>query len=151
MDLPPGTGDIQLTLVQTVPLTGAVVVTTPQDISLADAVKAWRMFDRVNVPVLGVVENMSYYICSHCGQREEVFDSGGGERVAKKYNVPFLGAVPILTKIRVSGDSGTPVAADDSLPEQAAIMRSIARNVAAQVSIRNAGRSASSTVDIQLS
>jgi ATP-binding protein involved in chromosome partitioning len=151
MDLPPGTGDIQLTLVQTVPLTGAVVVTTPQDISLADAVKAWKMFDRVNVPVLGVVENMSYFICSHCGERENVFDSGGGERVARENNVPFLGAVPIVTKIRMSGDSGTPVAADDGLPEQAAIMRSIARNVAAQVSIRNAQRSVSSTVDIQLS
>jgi ATP-binding protein involved in chromosome partitioning len=151
MDLPPGTGDIQLTLVQTVPLTGAVVVTTPQDISLADAVKAWRMFDRVNVPVLGVVENMSYYICSHCGQREEVFDNGGGERVAKENNVPFLGEVPIVTRIRMAGDAGVPVAADDNVPEQAAIMRAIARNVAAQVSIQNARRASAPAVDIQLS
>ena len=150
MDLPPGTGDIQLTLVQTIPLTGAVVVTTPQDISLADALKAWKMFDKVSVPVLGVVENMSYYVCSHCGHREEIFDSGGGRRTAENLGVPFLGDVPLNTSIRVSGDTGKPIAADDRAPEQAATLRKIARNVAAQVSIRNAARATAPAVDIQL-
>jgi ATP-binding protein involved in chromosome partitioning len=150
MDLPPGTGDIQLTLVQTIPLTGAVVVTTPQDISLADALKAWKMFDKVNVPVLGVVENMSYFVCSHCGAREEIFDNGGGKKAAEQLGVPFLGDVPLYTNIRVSGDTGTPIVADPKAPVQSAIIRSIARNVAAQVSIRNAARAAAPAVDIQL-
>lgn len=150
MDLPPGTGDIQLTLVQTIPLTGAVVVTTPQDISLADALKAWKMFDKVNVPVLGVVENMSYFICTHCGEREEIFDNGGGRRTAEKLGVPFLGEIPIFTNIRVSGDRGIPIAADGKAPVQAEIIQKIARNTAAQVSIRNAARGASPAVDIQL-
>lgn len=150
MDLPPGTGDIQLTLVQTIPLTGAVVVTTPQDISLADALKAWKMFDKVNVPVLGVVENMSYFICSHCGAREEIFDNGGGKKAAEQLGVPFLGEVPLYTNIRVSGDRGTPIVADPKAPVQSAIIRSIARNVAAQVSIRNAARAGAPAVDIQL-
>ena len=150
MDLPPGTGDIQLTLVQTIPLTGAVVVTTPQDISLADALKAWKMFDKVDVPVLGVVENMSYYICSHCGAREDIFDNGGGKRAAEQLGVPFLGEVPLYTSIRVSGDTGTPIVADPAAPVQSAILRSIARNVAAQVSIRNSARAGAPAVDIQL-
>ena len=150
MDLPPGTGDIQLTLVQTIPLTGAVVVTTPQDISLADALKAWKMFDKVDVPVLGVVENMSYYICSHCGAREDIFDNGGGRRAAEQLGVPFLGEVPLYTSIRVSGDTGTPIVADPAAPVQSAILRSIARNVAAQVSIRNSARAGAPAVDIQL-
>ena len=150
MDLPPGTGDVQLTLVQTIPLTGAVVVTTPQDVALADALKAWKMFDKVDVPVLGVVENMSYYVCSHCGSREEIFDNGGGKRTAEELGVPFLGEVPIVTSIRVSGDRGTPIAADPAAPAQAAIIRAIARNVAAQVSIRNAQRTSGASVDIQL-
>ncbi len=150
MDLPPGTGDIQLTLVQTIPLTGAVVVTTPQDISLADVMKAWKMFDKVSVPVLGVVENMSYYICSHCGNREEIFDNGGGKTAAADLGVPFLGEVPLYTNIRVSGDRGTPIVADKNAPVQSSIIRSIARNVAAQVSIRNAARAGSPAVDIQL-
>ena len=150
MDLPPGTGDIQLTLVQTIPLTGAVVVTTPQDISLADALKAWKMFEKVNVPVLGVVENMSYYLCAQCGHREEIFDTGGGRRTAEELGVPFLGEIPLYTAIRVSGDKGTPIAADDAAPAQADIVRKIARNVAAQVSIRNAARAAAPAVDIQL-
>jgi ATP-binding protein involved in chromosome partitioning len=150
MDLPPGTGDIQLTLVQTIPLTGAVVVTTPQDLSLADAMKAWKMFDKVNVPVLGVVENMSYFICSHCGSREEIFDNGGGKKAAAELGVPFLGEVPLYTNIRVSGDRGTPIVADQGAPVQSAIIRTIARNVAAQVSIRNAARAGAPAVDIQL-
>jgi ATP-binding protein involved in chromosome partitioning len=150
MDLPPGTGDIQLTLVQTIPLTGAVVVTTPQDISLADALKAWKMFEKVDVPVLGVVENMSYFVCSHCGEREDIFDNGGGKKAAEQIGVPFLGEVPLYTNIRVSGDRGTPIVADPEAPVQSAILRSVARNVAAQVSIRNAARAGAPGVDIQL-
>ncbi len=148
-DLPPGTGDIQLTLVQTIPLTGAVIVTTPQDISLADARKGYVMFEKVNVPILGIVENMSYYICSHCGQREEIFDNGGGKRAADELGVPFLGEIPIYTNIRISGDSGKPIAADSTKPQREIYLR-VARNMAAQVSIRNANQSAVPALDIQL-
>jgi ATP-binding protein involved in chromosome partitioning len=148
-DLPPGTGDIQLTLVQTIPLTGAVIVTTPQDISLADARKGYVMFEKVNVPILGIVENMSYYICSHCGQREEIFDNGGGKKAADELGVPFLGEIPIYTNIRISGDIGKPIAADTSKPQRDMYMH-VARNMAAQVSIRNANQTASPAVEIQL-
>jgi len=136
-DLPPGTGDIQLTLVQTIPLTGAVIVTTPQDVALADARKGLLMFNRVNVPVLGMVENMSYFICSHCGQREDIFDNGGGSRTAAELGVPFLGEIPIDTKIRVGGDQGKPIVALEPEKEVAQNIRKIARNLAAQISIRN--------------
>ena len=149
-DLPPGTGDIQLTLVQTIPLTGAVIVTTPQDISLADARKGFKMFEKVNVPILGIVENMSYYVCAHCGHREHIFDNGGGRRAAEELGSPFLGEIPIYTNIRVAGDRGKPVAADESTPEQAAIIAGIARNMAAQISIRNSKQGAGPAVDIQL-
>jgi len=146
-DLPPGTGDIQLTLVQTIPLTGAVVVTTPQDISLADARKGFAMFEKVNVPVLGIIENMSYHICSSCGHRDNIFDTGGGERSASELGVPFLGAIPLYTQIRVSGDTGRPIVLEEG--EHARIIRAIARNMAAQVSIRHAQQE-STAVDIQL-
>jgi ATP-binding protein involved in chromosome partitioning len=148
-DLPPGTGDIQLTLVQTIPLTGAVVVTTPQDISLADARKGFVMFEKVNVPVLGIIENMSYYVCSHCGTREEIFDNGGGKRAAGELGVPFLGEIPLFTNIRISGDTGRPIAADKSKPQREIYLQ-VARNVAAQVSIRNANQVAAPNVEIQL-
>lgn len=149
-DLPPGTGDIQLTLAQVIPLTGAVIVTTPQDVSLADVRKAVRMFEKVDVPILGIVENMSYFVCSHCGQREEIFDSGGGRRVAEEVGVPFLGDIPVHTSIRVSGDTGTPIVADDNhVAERDAIMR-IARNTAAQVSIRNRMRDGEGEISIEL-
>jgi ATP-binding protein involved in chromosome partitioning len=149
-DLPPGTGDIQLTLVQTLPLTGAVIVTTPQDISLADARKGVVMFQKVNVPILGLVENMSYYLCSHCGHRENIFDTGGGRRAAEELGIPFLGEIPLYTSIRVAGDTGHPVAADVGASEQRNVIAGIARNLAAQVSIRNAGLEAPPQVDIQL-
>jgi ATP-binding protein involved in chromosome partitioning len=136
-DLPPGTGDIQLTLVQTIPLTGAVIVTTPQDVALADARKGLVMFNKVNVPVLGIVENMSYYICSHCGHRENIFDSGGGSRTAQELGVPFLGEIPIDTNIRVGGDRGDPIVHGDPKGQQSQVIRRIARNLAAQISIRN--------------
>jgi ATP-binding protein involved in chromosome partitioning len=148
-DLPPGTGDIQLTLVQTIPLTGAVIVTTPQDISLADARKGFKMFEKVNVPVLGIVENMSYYVCGHCGHRDDIFDNGGGRRAAEELGVPFLGDIPINTSIRVSGDQGKPISADESDLQAGAISK-IARIMAAQISIRNANQTAEAGVDIQL-
>lgn len=149
-DLPPGTGDIQLTLVQSIPLTGAVVVTTPQDVSLADARKAYVMFSKVNVPVLGIVENMSYFVCTHCGQREEIFDNGGGKRAAEELGVPFLGEIPIYTSIRMSGDSGKPIVADNRYNGQAEFIIRIARAMAAQVSIQNSLRDATPALDIQL-
>lgn len=150
-DLPPGTGDIQLTLVQTLPLTGAVIVTTPQDISLADARKGYVMFEKVQVPILGLIENMSYYVCRHCGQREEIFDNGGGRRAAEELGVPFLGEIPIYTSIRVSGDTGKPIVLDTTPNGPAEMIMRIARNMAAQVSIRNAAQPGGSEVDIQLS
>ena len=148
-DLPPGTGDIQLTLVQTIPLTGAVIVTTPQDISLADARKGFKMFEKVNVPVLGIIENMSYYVCTHCGQREEIFDSGGGKRAAEELGVPFLGEIPIYTNIRVSGDIGKPIVLNEHAKIQSELILKIARNMAARVSVRNASGQAPA-VEIQL-
>ncbi len=148
-DLPPGTGDIQLTLVQTIPLTGAVIVTTPQDVALADARKGLVMFNKVNVPVLGIVENMSYYICSHCGHRENIFDSGGGSRTASELEVPFLGEIPIDTRIRVGGDQGTPIVVMDEQSQQAQTIRLISRNLAAQLSILHAS-SPSQKVEILL-
>lgn len=136
-DLPPGTGDIQLTLVQTIPLTGAVIVTTPQEVALADARKGLVMFTKVNVPVLGIIENMSYFVCSHCGQRENIFDSGGGSKTAAELGVPFLGEIPINTAIRVGGDRGKPIVSGEPDSDHAQAIRKIARNLAAQISIRN--------------
>jgi ATP-binding protein involved in chromosome partitioning len=149
-DLPPGTGDIQLTLVQTIPLTGAVIVTTPQDISLADARKGFAMFQRVNVPVLGIIENMSYYVCSQCGHRDHIFDNGGGRRAAEELGVPFLGDIPLTTAIRVSGDTGKPIVLEEAGGVLADAITLIARNMAAQVSIRNAREQDRPGVEIQL-
>ena len=113
VDLPPGTGDAQLTLTQKIHLSGAVIVTTPQDVSLIDARKGLAMFQKVNVPVLGIVENMSYYICPKCGNREEIFKHGGGERTATQLRVPFLGEIPLDPKVAIGGDSGTPIVAGE--------------------------------------
>ena len=139
-DLPPGTGDIQLTLVQTIPLTGAMIVTTPQDVALADAKKGLVMFNRVNVPELGIIENMSYFICGHCGQRENIFDNGGGKRTAENLNVPFLGEIPIDTKVRIGGDKGDPIVHSEPDSGQGKIIRDIARRLAAQISIQYLGK-----------
>lgn len=109
IDLPPGTGDAQLTLVQQVPVTGGVVVTTPQDVATLDVQRGLAMFAQVNTPVFGVVENMSYFECPKCGTRDELFGSGGGERVAQTFGVPLLGRLPLLPEIRMSGDTGTPL------------------------------------------
>jgi len=135
-DLPPGTGDIQLTLVQQIPLSGAVIVTTPQEMSLADARRGMAMFQKVNVPILGVVENMSYFV-SASGERENIFDNGGGKRVAEQFKVPFLGEIPIYTKIRIGSDTGRPIVDSEPESEPAKIFLTIARNLAAQVSISN--------------
>jgi ATP-binding protein involved in chromosome partitioning len=108
-DMPPGTGDIQLTLSQMLPLTGSVIVTTPQDISLADARKGVRMFEKVSVPILGIIENMSFHVCSNCGHRDEIFSYGGGREAALELGVPFLGEIPIERRIREGGDKGVPI------------------------------------------
>ena len=149
-DMPPGTGDIQLTLVQTIPLTGAVIVTTPQDVALADAKKGLVMFNKVHVPVLGIVENMSYFICSHCGQRENIFDMGGGQRMAHELNVPFLGEIPIDTKVRVGGDKGDPIVHGEPNSQQGKIIQAIARQLAAQVSIQYLGTPSVPKIEILL-
>ncbi|MEP6769759.1 MAG: Mrp/NBP35 family ATP-binding protein [Acidobacteriota bacterium] len=113
IDLPPGTGDAQLTLTQKIHLSGAVIVTTPQDVSLIDARKGLAMFQKVNVPVLGIIENMSYFICPKCGHREEIFKHGGGEKTAKQLRVPFLGEIPLDPKVAIGGDSGRPIVAGE--------------------------------------
>jgi ATP-binding protein involved in chromosome partitioning len=136
VDLPPGTGDIQLTLAQQVPVSGAVIVTTPQDIALLDARKGLKMFEKVEVPVLGIVENMSIHICSECGHEEHIFGEGGGQRMAEQYNVDFLGGLPLDRRIREETDSGKPtvVAEPDSRISQ--IYREIARRTAAKLSLK---------------
>jgi ATP-binding protein involved in chromosome partitioning len=130
VDLPPGTGDAQLTLTQQVPLDGAVIVTTPQDVALIDARKGLAMFQRVNVPVLGVIENMSSYVCPSCGHREDIFKSGGGRRTAQQLGVPFLGEIPIDPAIVVGGDSGVPIVASHADSAAARAFRDAAETVA---------------------
>ena len=137
LDLPPGTGDAQLTIVQQVALAGAVIVTTPQDIALLDARKGLQMFRKTDVPILGIIENMSYYQCPQCGHREDIFDTGGGQRAAARYEVPFLGSVPLDIQIRLGGDRGTPIVAGEPESSVARAFREAARNVALQVAIHN--------------
>ncbi|MEZ5462132.1 iron-sulfur cluster carrier protein ApbC [Dokdonella sp.] len=141
IDLPPGTGDIQLTLCQRVPVSGAVIVTTPQDIALLDARKALKMFEKVNVPVLGIIENMSTHVCSQCGHEEHVFGEGGGARMAEQYDVPMLGSLPLDIRIREQADNGTPTVA--ALPDSdlAARYRDIARNASARLSLQARNKS----------
>jgi ATP-binding protein involved in chromosome partitioning len=130
VDMPPGTGDIQLTLAQKVPVTGAVIVTTPQDIALIDARKGLKMFEKVGVPIIGIVENMSIHICSKCGHAEHIFGEGGAERMCQEYKVPFLGALPLDIHIREQADSGRPSVVADPDGKVADIYRAIARKVA---------------------
>jgi ATP-binding protein involved in chromosome partitioning len=139
IDLPPGTGDAQLTLTQKAGLTGAVVVTTPQDVALIDARKGLAMFRKVNVPVLGIVENMSYFICRHCGEREEIFGHGGGKKTAEMLGVPFLGEVPLDPKVVVGGDTGEPIVVGDPSSPAALALKEVARLVAEQVTSGMAG------------
>ena len=136
-DLPPGTGDIQLTLVQTIPLTGAVIVTTPQEVSLIDARKALKMFERVNVPVLGIIENMSYFIAPDTGNRYDIFGSGGGEKTAEELQISFLGGIPIDQRIREGGDNGKPIVSEMPDSENTEIILNISRNLTEQVNKRN--------------
>ncbi|HUA20682.1 MAG TPA: Mrp/NBP35 family ATP-binding protein [Bryobacteraceae bacterium] len=134
IDLPPGTGDVQLSLIQTVLLTGAVVVTTPSDVSLEDARKAINMFQQVRVPLLGVVENMSYLECPHCKERIDVFSHGGGKKTADLMNVPFLGELPLDPAVRVGGDSGQPVTLGEAGAPFVAIAREVQRRAAEESS-----------------
>ena len=136
VDMPPGTGDIQLTLSQRVPLTGAVIVTTPQDIALIDARKAVTMFEKVGVPILGVVENMAVHVCSNCGHAEHIFGEGGGKRYAQEKNIDYLGALPLAMHIRLQADSGKPTVVADPDSEAAKIYKSVARQVAIKIASR---------------
>jgi ATP-binding protein involved in chromosome partitioning len=142
VDLPPGTGDIQLTLSQKVPVTGAVIVTTPQDIALIDARKGLKMFEKVGVPIVGIVENMSIHICSNCGRAEHIFGQGGAEKMCREYNVPFLGALPLDIRIREQADSGRPTVVADPDGATAQIYKEIARKVAVSVAEKAADFSA---------
>ena len=136
VDMPPGTGDIALTMSQRVPITGAVIVTTPQDIALIDAKKGLTMFEKVGVPVLGIVENMAVFCCPNCGHSEAIFGEGGGRRMAEQYGVDYLGALPLTTRIRQQADSGTPTVAADPDSEVASIYKAVARTVAVKVAVK---------------
>ncbi len=136
VDMPPGTGDIQLTLAQKVPVTGVVIVTTPQDIALIDARKGLKMFEKVGVPIVGIVENMAIHVCSNCGHSEHIFGEGGAERMCKDYNVPFLGGLPLDIRIREQADSGRPTVVADPDGKIAAIYKEIARKTAVFVAQR---------------
>ncbi len=136
VDLPPGTGDVTLSMAQSVPIAGAVVVTTPQSVSVADVRKAVGMFRQLNVPILGVVENMSYFVCGHCDERTEIFGNGGGRTMADDLEIPFLGEVPIDTRVRSGGDSGQPIVVAEPESLAALAFRQVAGKVASQVSIQ---------------
>lgn len=137
IDLPPGTGDIQLSLCQTIPLTGAVIVSTPQDLALEVASKAIAMFRKLKTPILGIVENMSYYVCPHCGERDEIFGHGGARHASEKLGYPFLGEIPLSSLIRSRSDHGEPMALDEDNNLYAKAFQDIAGAVAAQISIAN--------------
>ncbi|MBI5887488.1 MAG: iron-sulfur cluster carrier protein ApbC [Deltaproteobacteria bacterium] len=135
IDLPPGTGDVQLTLVQTIPLTGAVIVTTPQDIALIDARRAIKMFGEVKVPVIGIIENMSFFVCPHCNEKTEIFSKGGGEKTSERYCIPLLGKIPLDVEIREGGDAGKPIAVSKPDSANAKAFSEIAGMVAGKISI----------------
>src|SRR6185312_4990985 len=136
VDMPPGTGDIQLTLTQRVPVAGAVIVTTPQDIALLDAKKGLKAFEKVQVPVLGIIENMATHVCSNCGHEEHVFGEGGGARMAEQYGVPLLGSLPLDIRIREQADGGNPTVSAMPDSDLAMRYREIARNTAARLSLQ---------------
>ena len=147
VDLPPGTGDVQLTLCQAIPLTGAAVVSTPQDVALKVAQKAIAMFNQLNTPVLGIIENMASYACPSCGARDDVFGAGGARRAAERLGVPFLGEIPLATEIRTSSDRGRPIVLNEASPHAQAYV-AVAEKLAAQVSIRNMQRELTPLVQI---
>ncbi len=137
VDMPPGTGDIQLTLSQRVPMTGAVIVTTPQDIALLDAKKGIKMFEKVGVPILGIVENMAVHICSQCGHSEHIFGAEGGKKMAADYKMDYLGALPLDMQIRLQADNGRPTVVADPDGDVAAIYKAVARKVAVSIAAKN--------------
>ncbi|APW43825.1 iron-sulfur cluster carrier protein ApbC [Rhodoferax saidenbachensis] len=137
VDMPPGTGDIQLTLAQRVPLTGAVIVTTPQDIALLDAKKGIKMFEKVGVPILGIVENMAVHVCSNCGHVEHIFGADGGKKMATDYGMDYLGALPLALSIREQADSGKPTVVAEPDSEVAGLYKAVARKVAVSIAARN--------------
>ena len=136
VDLPPGTGDVQLSLCQSIPITGAVIVSTPQDVALNVAQKAITMFKKLNAPILGIVENMSYYICPHCNAREDIFGTGGARKIAERLELPFLGEIPLTRQVREASDAGRPVVLTDPESPAAKAFMGAAERIAAQVSIR---------------
>jgi ATP-binding protein involved in chromosome partitioning len=136
VDMPPGTGDIQLTLSQRVPMTGAVIVTTPQDIALLDAKKGIKMFEKVGVPILGIVENMAVHVCSKCGHTEHIFGEDGGKKMAAEYNMDYLGALPLDMQIRLQADNGRPTVVSDPDGDIAGIYKAIARQVAIKIAAK---------------
>jgi ATP-binding protein involved in chromosome partitioning len=142
IDLPPGTGDAQLSLTQLIPISGAVIVTTPQDVALADVVRGVAMFRKVQVPIIGVIENMSYFSCPHCHERSEIFSHGGGKKKAEELKVPFLGEIPLDVSIREGSDTGKPILAVNPESEQGKRLSEIARHVAGQLSVLNEERTA---------
>jgi ATP-binding protein involved in chromosome partitioning len=135
VDMPPGTGDVALSLSQTVPVSGAVVVTTPQTVSIADTRRAVKMYQKLNVPTLGLIENMSHFVCPNCDHESDIFGKGGGETLAKEVSVPFLGRIPIYEPIRVGGDTGVPITIGERESAAARAFRSTAQQLAAQLSI----------------
>jgi ATP-binding protein involved in chromosome partitioning len=137
VDMPPGTGDIQLTLSQRVPMTGAVVVTTPQDIALLDAKKGIKMFEKVGVPILGIVENMAVHVCSNCGHVEHIFGADGGKNMAADYGMDYLGALPLNIQIRLQADSGKPTVVADPDSDVAVLYKAVARKVAVSIAAKN--------------
>ncbi|MEI8170045.1 MAG: iron-sulfur cluster carrier protein ApbC [Rhodoferax sp.] len=137
VDMPPGTGDIQLTLSQRVPMTGAVVVTTPQDIALLDAKKGIKMFEKVGVPILGIVENMAVHVCSNCGHTEHIFGADGGKKMAAEYGMDYLGALPLDMQIRLQADNGKPTVVSDPDSDVASIYKAVARKVAVSIAAKN--------------
>jgi ATP-binding protein involved in chromosome partitioning len=137
VDLPPGTGDVHLTLVQTVSLVGAVIVSTPQDLGLTISMKTLRMLEETKVKILGIIENMSYHLCAHCGERENIFGHGGAQEASRKLAIPFLGEIPLDTKIRKNADQGVPIVIGQPDSAPAKIYREIARALAAKISIAN--------------
>ena len=137
VDMPPGTGDIQLTLSQRVPLTGAVVVTTPQDIALLDAKKGIKMFEKVGVPILGIVENMAVHVCSNCGHAEHIFGADGGKKMASEYGMDYLGALPLAMQIRVQADGGKPTVVAEPDGDLAGLYKAVARKVALAIAAKN--------------
>jgi ATP-binding protein involved in chromosome partitioning len=135
VDMPPGTGDVQITFSQQLKVSGAVLVSTPQDVALADVIRAKSMFDKVMIPIVGIIENMSYFICDGCNKRHEIFSRGGAQRAAERFKIPFLGEVPLISSLREWGDKGVPILVKDPGSEVSKIFLDIAARLAGQLSV----------------